>query len=241
MGPNCLFWATFRDWPTDYEATFFGVRVFNPYHQAYAVSYRLLSPQTIFETHDRQKRRQYEERIREVEGASFTPLVFSSTGATERISEAFLKRLASLLSDQRNTTYSETMAWLRCRLSFALLRANVLCLRGTRGRERLAETTTCATVALAEAQVSWHWGGRHIMIIWQIKPKQYPEHLPYTLDTLLTCFLFCLVFLYLYLTHISPHIVLICALQFADFLRLCLSPRTTSRTISFSISNSFWY
>ena len=34
---------------------------------------------------------------------------------------------------------------------------------------------------------------------------------------------------------------LICALQFADFLRLCLSPRTTSRTISFSISNSFWY
>ena len=34
---------------------------------------------------------------------------------------------------------------------------------------------------------------------------------------------------------------LICALQFADFLRLCLSPRTTSRTIFFSISNSFWY
>ena len=31
----------------------------------------------------------------------------------------------------------------------------------------------------------------------------------------------------------TPHIVLICALQFADFLRLCLSPRTTSRTISF--------
>ena len=35
----------------------------------------------------------------------------------------------------------------------------------------------------------------------------------------------------------TSHIVLICALQFADFLRLCLSPRTTSRTISFSISN----
>ena len=37
----------------------------------------------------------------------------------------------------------------------------------------------------------------------------------------------------------TPHIILICALRFADFLRLCLSPRTTSRTISFSISNSF--
>ena len=39
----------------------------------------------------------------------------------------------------------------------------------------------------------------------------------------------------------TPNIVLICALQFENFLRLCLSPRTTSRTISFSISNSFWY
>ena len=38
----------------------------------------------------------------------------------------------------------------------------------------------------------------------------------------------------------SAHYTGLCLyLQFADFLRLCLSPRTTSRTISFSISNSF--
>ena len=34
---------------------------------------------------------------------------------------------------------------------------------------------------------------------------------------------------------------LICALRSVDFLRSGLSPRATSRTISFSISNSFWY
>ena len=34
---------------------------------------------------------------------------------------------------------------------------------------------------------------------------------------------------------------LICALRSADFLGWCLSPSATSRTISFSISNSFWY
>ena len=34
---------------------------------------------------------------------------------------------------------------------------------------------------------------------------------------------------------------LICALRSVDFLRKGLSPRATSRTISFSISNSFWY
>ena len=36
------------------------------------------------------------------------------------------------------------------------------------------------------------------------------------------------------------HIGLIFALQFADFLRQCFSHQTTSRTISFSISNSFF-
>ena len=39
----------------------------------------------------------------------------------------------------------------------------------------------------------------------------------------------------------ADRMTLICALPFADFLRLCLSPWTTSRRISFSISNSFWY
>ena len=107
---------------TRFEAAFFDVMVFNPY----AASSRLSPPQRIFDMHDRQKHRLYEERIREVEGASFTPLVFSNTSATGRTSEAFLKRLASLLSDKRNTSYSETMGWLRCRVSFALLRANVL-------------------------------------------------------------------------------------------------------------------
>ena len=34
---------------------------------------------------------------------------------------------------------------------------------------------------------------------------------------------------------------LICALRSVDFLGEGLSPRATSRTISFSISNSFWY
>ena len=36
----------------------------------------------------------------------------------------------------------------------------------------------------------------------------------------------------------SAHCTDLC--WFADFLRLCLSPRTSSRTISFSISNSVW-
>ena len=141
--PEAQFWGRSR-----FEATFFDVRAF----KSYAASYRQSPPQRIFDTHNRQKRRLYEERIREVEGASFTPLVFASTGTTGRTSEAFLKRLASLLSDKRNTSYSETMGWLRCRVSFALLRANVFSLRGTRARDRSMEAHFPA-VALSEARV----------------------------------------------------------------------------------------
>ena len=136
------FWGRSR-----FEATFFDVRVFNPY----AASYRSTPPDNIFASHDREKRRLYEERVREVEGACFTPLVFACTGAAGKTSHVFLKRLASLVSEKRNLTYAETMGWLRCRLAFALVRASVLCLRGTRVKDR--PITACPSVALAEAQV----------------------------------------------------------------------------------------
>ena len=44
----------------------------------------------------------------------------------------FYKRLASLLSELHEQTYSTTMAWLRCVLSFSLLRSSILCFRGHR-------------------------------------------------------------------------------------------------------------
>ena len=136
------FWGRSR-----FEATFFDVRVFN----SYAASYRSTPPDNIFASHDREKRRLYEEQVREVEGACLTPLVFACTGAAGKTSHVFLKRLASLVSEKRNLTYAETMGWLRCRLAFALVRASVLCLRGTRVKDR--PVTACPSVALAEAQV----------------------------------------------------------------------------------------
>ena len=42
-------------------------------------------------------------------------------------------RLASLLADHNSSTsYSCLMSWIRCRLSFALIRAAILCIRGSR-------------------------------------------------------------------------------------------------------------
>ena len=54
-------------WGGRFERAFFDVRVFNPY----APSNKTLPTATCYRRHEREKRRKYEERIREVEHASF--------------------------------------------------------------------------------------------------------------------------------------------------------------------------
>ena len=78
------------------------------------------------------KKRAYEQRVREVEHASFTPLVLSATGGMANDATAFYKRLALCLTMKWDCPYSSTMSWLRCRLTFSLLRSAIQCIRGAR-------------------------------------------------------------------------------------------------------------
>ena len=72
------------------------------------------------------KKRAYERRILEVEHASFTPLIFSATGGLGREATAVYKRIAAQLSAKWGHSYSSTMAWIRCHLSFSLLRSSIM-------------------------------------------------------------------------------------------------------------------
>ena len=58
--------------------------------------------------HELQKKREYGERVREVEQASFTPLVFSTTGGIGRKALTFYRRLADMLSCHSSTSYRAT-------------------------------------------------------------------------------------------------------------------------------------
>ena len=62
----------------------------------------------------------------------FTPLVFTSTGGMGREATVFYRCLADLLATQWGQQYSQTINWLRCRLSFALLRCAILCIHRSR-------------------------------------------------------------------------------------------------------------
>ena len=102
-----------------------------------ASSYRHLEPNSSYRRAEKEKDRKYgerereRERVRQVEHASFTPLIFATTGGVGKLTISFLKRLASRLADKRDTPYSVTMSWLRYRLGFSLLRAAILCMRGS--------------------------------------------------------------------------------------------------------------
>ena len=106
---------------------YFDVRVFNPL----APSNRQPLP-TCYRKHENQKKRAYEQRVREIEHGSFTPLVMSLTGGLGNAASVCYKRLASLISAKRDVSYSSTMAWIRCSLSFSLLRSSIQCIRGAR-------------------------------------------------------------------------------------------------------------
>ena len=106
------FWSRGQD-------AFFDVRVFYPN----APSYRSLSLTSAYKHHEDAKKREYGHRVRDVEHGVFTPLVFTSTGGMGREATVFYHRLADLLATHWGQDYSSTINWLRCRLSFALLRS----------------------------------------------------------------------------------------------------------------------
>ena len=114
-------------WGSRFEPTFFDVRIFNPY----APSNRC-NPYTG--QHETSKRRQYEERVREVEHGNFSPLVFSTSGGMGASTTVAYKRLAFLLSCKWKSPYCRVMSWLRCRLQvgFSLLHSAIMCIRGSR-------------------------------------------------------------------------------------------------------------
>ena len=116
-----------RGFWTNGSNAFFDTRVFYPH----ARSYKSRPLKSIFRQMESDKKRQYGDRIREVEHGSFTPLVFSSCGGMGQEASVVLKKLADALASKRNEYYSHVLGWLRCCLAFSLARSAIRCIRGS--------------------------------------------------------------------------------------------------------------
>ena len=115
-------------WERDRQSAFFDVRIFNPY----APCYRSSTLAQCYRKNELEKKRAYEERVREIEHGSFFPLVFSAAGGMGPIATIVYKKLASLLAEKQGRAYSSTLYWLRCKLNFSLLRSAIMCIQGSR-------------------------------------------------------------------------------------------------------------
>ena len=126
------FWSVRQD-------AFFDVRVFHPN----APSNSSKSLKAAYKKHENEKKRVYGQRVLEIEHGVFTPLVLSTTGGMGREAQTFYKRLADLLSNKLDVPYSSLMGWLRCKLSFEILRSAVMCIRGSSSSRHHAIRDAC--------------------------------------------------------------------------------------------------
>ena len=102
-------------WGHRYQYVFFDVRVFCPLSSAN----RSRSLMACYRENKEIKKRKYDQRIREVEHASFAPLIFSTSGGFGPISTLFIKRLSHLHAEKFQRPYSIVINYIRCRYSFS--------------------------------------------------------------------------------------------------------------------------
>ena len=104
-------------WCRDQKA-FFDIRVFD----LVAPSHAHHSLDAAHSKQENEKHRQYEDRILHVEYASFTLLVFTIAGGMSKCTKKFFNRLGEMLAEKRLQPKSIVSSWIRCRVSFSLLR-----------------------------------------------------------------------------------------------------------------------
>ena len=95
-----------------------------------------MTPKQIYKKHENENKRQYAERVMEIEQGTFTPLVFTTTGGMADECVRYHSRLAELIANKKGESYSSAISWIRAKVSFATVRSAILCLRGLRSRRR---------------------------------------------------------------------------------------------------------
>ena len=127
------------------QNAFFDIRVTN----TNATSQANMSSAKIYAKHEAEKKRNYNQRVIQVEHGTFTPLVFAVNGGMAPECEQYHKHLAEKISEKSGEGYSKVISWIRCKLSFLILRAALMCIRGSRPHTPKNATSATTDYALA--------------------------------------------------------------------------------------------
>ena len=125
---------------------FLDIRVFNPL----AKSYMNQTLSAAHKSNENAKKREYNQRVIEVEHGCFTPLVFTCFGGMAKECSAFYKHLTMLISEKREVPFYQVSSLIRTKISFSLIKIAIICLRGYRGQKEdnktFADTEISTTV-----------------------------------------------------------------------------------------------
>ena len=99
---------------------------------------------SIFKSHEASKKREYLQRVIDIEHGVFTPLVFGTNGGMGKECQMFIKHLSTTLSEKTNESYADTCTWIRTRVSIEILKSAITCVRGSRVPFRKTTTTTAS-------------------------------------------------------------------------------------------------
>ncbi len=105
----------------------------------HAVSNVVLSLSDLYKKNEKEKRDKYDERVRESEKGSFSPMVFLTTGGSGPECTRVLKKVASKISQKRGEQYGHVMGFIRTKLRFSLLKSVLIAIRGERGKPTFKE------------------------------------------------------------------------------------------------------
>ena len=107
------------------QNAYFDIRVTN----ADAESQRSVDIKKVLSKHEKEKKRHYNNRIMNIEQGTFTPLIYTIHGGMGPECAAFHKNIAEKIAYK---TDAKVQTFIRCKLSFIIIRSALLCLRGSR-------------------------------------------------------------------------------------------------------------
>ena len=104
------------------------MKVFNPFAKSYINS----KLESVFKNCETSKKTEYEQRIIQIEHGSFTPVVMSAYGGFGVETGRYIATVIDKIAEKRDLNRSVVANYVRTKLSFHLLRSQVLCIRGAR-------------------------------------------------------------------------------------------------------------
>ena len=129
-----------------YEKTFLDIRIMHPNSPSYVNK----PIEDVYELHENEKKRKYNERVLQIEKGSFTPIVGSTFGGWGKEASRHQKRIPTLIALKKNEEYAEVINYIRTRLRFSVLKSILTAVRGVRGKSREAAPISSISFNLIE-------------------------------------------------------------------------------------------